>query len=191
MKSFFTFLFLLLMLNACSLDNTHKNQTKYAFIDQNQQNIQFWSNFDTLEIDTEKSKNINKVTLIMFLNLNSEDVKKYIYSINHLKETFPKVSIIGILTQHFPQQEIDEYIKINNIDFPILNPNDKKNIFTDFTNKINSNESTTSNNIEKKSSLEIPYFILYNKNGKKYQTYSGTIVEEIFTHDISTLLKLH
>lgn len=194
MKYFYSLL-LALFLIACS-DNTHKNQITYKFIDQKGQTIKIKSDFNTFDIHTDISKpqDIEKTTFIMFFDLNSSASKDYIISINNLKATFPKAYIIGILTQKYPKEDVENYIRDNNVNFAVLNPNDNKNLFSDFSKKINEENKKTDaadnpdeTNAQTNTMIELPFFVLYNRHGEKYQTYSGIIPEEMFDHDINSL----
>ncbi|PAF48323.1 hypothetical protein BKH41_06315 [Helicobacter sp. 12S02232-10] len=185
MKYFYGLILVLTLLSGCMSNGDHKNQVKYTFSDQNGQTFKIQSDFDTFNIRTQKSEKNDKVTLIMFLDLESQNCKDYILNIDHLKLTFPRASILGILIKPYSQEQISLYAKENNVDFPLLNPTDSKNIFEDFSHKINPPQE------EQNTSLEIPYFVLYNKHGKRYQTYSGIVMEEMFAYDIDALLKMH
>ncbi|PAF42593.1 hypothetical protein [Helicobacter sp. 11S03491-1] len=194
MKYFYTLLISLIFLAGCETQNHHKNQITYRFNDQNQNSIRIQTNFDTLNIDTKASRenqDMDKITLIMFLDLNSQNAKDYIFNINHLRLTFPKAYIVGILTNPVPQEQVDEYIQKNQVNFPILNPGDNKNLFFDFAKKINTidNPPQTQATDAQIPTLEIPYFVLYDKHANKYQTYSGFIPEEMFAYDIGVLSK--
>ncbi|PAF41639.1 hypothetical protein [Helicobacter sp. 11S02596-1] len=207
MRYFYALIMILVLLSGCTDRGEHKNQVKYTFSDQNGQTFQIQSDFDTLHRHTQDLKENDNVTFIMFLDLASSDAKDYILHINHLKLTFPKADILGILTQPYSPEEIKDYIQANNVDFTLLNPKDSKNIFNDFAKKVQKNgvlkntaqeakESEENapkeqNAEEQKLSLKIPYFVLYDKSGKKYQTYSGVVMEEMFAYDINTLLKTH
>ncbi|MDO7253153.1 hypothetical protein [Helicobacter cappadocius] len=196
MKYFYSLLIVLFFI-ACT-DNAHKNQTTYRFTDQEGQPIKIQTDFNTFDIfsDTPKPQDIEKTTLIMFLDLSSENSKDYILGLNHLTQTFPKAYIIGILTQKYPNTEIDQYIQTNHIHFPILNPTDSKNLLDDFFKKINESDEKVNPTDETQAqqtdtSSKIPFFVLYDKHGKKYQTYTGMIPEEMFAYDIDTLSKKH
>lgn len=194
MKYFYSLL-LALFLIACS-DNTHKNQIAYKFIDQKGEPIKIKSNFNSFDIhtDTSNPQDIEKTTFIMFFDLSSSASKDYIITINDLKEKFPKAYVIGILTQKYPKEDVENYIQNNNIHFTVLNPSDNKNLFSDFAKKINEENKKTDTadnpdetNTQTNTTIELPFFVLYDRHGEKHQTYSGIIPEEMFTHDINSL----
>lgn len=191
MRVFYSFILALFFLVACSQEN-HKGQTTYTFSNQDNQKIKIDSNINHLEVLNKDDKFLNKIVFIAFFDLDSKEFKNYIHSINNLKATYPKSYFVGILTKNYPQEEINTYIKENNIEFDLLNPNDKKNFFLDFKNKLsNSNKDDTESNSESKEEnlIPLPFFALYGKHGKLYQTYTGIIPEEMFSFDISTLIK--
>lgn len=193
--NFFYSLLLALFLIACA-DSTHKNQITYKFTDQKGEPIKIQSDFNTFDIytDTSKPQDIEKTTFIMFFDLNSNTSKDYIITINNLEAAFPKAYVVGILTQKYPKEDVQNYIRENNIHFTVLNPSDSKNIFNDFTKKITEENKKTDaadnpdeSNAQTNPMIELPFFVLYNRHGEKYQTYSGIIPEEMFAHDINSL----
>lgn len=194
MKYFYSLLLAVFLLG-CG-ESVHKNQITYKFTDQQGQPIKIQSDFDTFDIytDTPKPQDIEKTTFIMFFDLRSPTSKDYIITLNDLETNFPKAYIIGILTQKYSQEEIENYIRENNIHFSILSPSDSKNLFNDFAKKINEDNKKTeqtdhTNEAETQTTpmMEVPFFVLYNRHGEKYQTYSGVIPEEMFAHDINSL----
>ncbi|PAF53640.1 hypothetical protein BKH42_04795 [Helicobacter sp. 13S00482-2] len=196
MKYFYSILIGFFLI-ACG-DHSHKNQITYKFTDQEGRSMKIMSDFETFDIfnDIPKPQDIEKTTLIMFLDLNSEDSKNYIVSMNHLRTSFPKVYIATILTQKYPKTEIEEYVQANKVSFPVLNPADNKNLLNDFFKKINESEEKTdpadkAQADQMTSSVKLPFFVMYDRHGKKYQTYSGVIPEEMFDHDIDYLSKKH
>lgn len=209
MKYFYALL-LALFLVACG-DNGHKNQITYKFTDQQDTPIKIQTDLDTFDIykDTSNPQDIEKTTFIMFFDLSSSASKNYLTTMNNLTTTFPKAYILGILTQKYSQAEVQDYIQKNHIRFTLLNPKDNKNLFNDFVKKINEEnkkadtEDETKENVQKEqntakdgtketdtqanTTIELPFFVLYDRHGKKYQTYTGIIPEEMFAHDIDSL----
>lgn len=200
--------FAILLFAACSFEDKDKKNS-YNFIDQHAQNFEISTDFTTLKIKV-KSPMINKddkqddrVTLVMFFNLESAKAKDYFSNLNHLFSTFPKIRILGISVQSSSHENLDSYAKKNAINFTLLKPIDSKDLFVDLIefvrlvgtqSQANLDAQEVSLKDEKNQDLELlktPYFILYDKNGKKFQTYSGIILEEMFIHDISVLLRIY
>lgn len=201
-------LFAIVLFAACSFEDKGKKNS-YNFIDQRAQNFEISTDFMTLKIKVKNpmtnkdDKQDDKVTLVMFFNFESAKAKDYFSNLNHLFSTFPKIRILGVSIQSSSHENLDSYAKENAIDFTLLKPIDSKNLFVDFIefvrlvgtqNQANLDVQEISLKDEKTQDLELlktPYFILYDKNGKKFQTYSGIILEEMFIHDISALLRIY
>ncbi|PAF47321.1 hypothetical protein BKH46_04355 [Helicobacter sp. 12S02634-8] len=194
MKYFYGLMVCLVLFWGCSAGGGHKNQTQYTFSDSKGQTFKFWSDFENLELADKSNdpQDDGKIILLMFLDLQSQDSKDYILNIDHLLLTFPQIHIFGILTKPYPKEQITAYIAENQVNFPLLYPSDSKNMLQDFIRQSEKSQDQTPNpQADSNISPEIPYFVLYGKHGKKYQTYSGIVMEEMFAHDISTLLKAH
>lgn len=205
MKVRFYFLsafFIVFLLVACSSENPSKKNS-YEFVDQHSQNFKILTDFMTLKVEM-KSKNDgqdDKVIFMMFFDPKSSEAKNYFSNINHLFGNFPKIQILGILTQSIPDENLQTYAKRNGIKFTLLESIDSKNIFADFNRLMSTQNQEDIHNFQDVSSkdkkiqnLELPktpYFILYDKNGKKFQIYEGIILEEMFAYDISSLLRIY
>lgn len=208
MKVKFYFLsafFIIFFLVACSSENPSKKNS-YEFVDQRSQNFKISTDFMTLktEIKSKDESQDDKVIFVMFFDPKSSEAKNYFSNINHLFSNFPKIQILGILTQSSLDENLEAYAASNGIKFTLLESIDSKNIFADFINfnRLMStqnqedihNTQDISSKDKKIQNLELPktpYFVLYDKNGKKFQIYEGIILEEMFTYDISSLLRVY
>lgn len=157
-----------------------------------------------VEMKSKDDSQDDKAIFMMFFDPKSSEAKNYFSNINHLFSNFPKIQILGILTQSKPDENLEAYAKRNDIKFTLLESIDSKNIFADFADfnrLVSTQNQEDTHNVHDVSSKDkkiqnlglpkTPYFVLYDKNGKKFQVYEGIILEEMFAYDISSLLRVY
>lgn len=143
----------------------------FHFLDQDHHKIKIEIAKDSLQIPSKKAR--PRPVLIMVLGLNSQSAP-YATLFEHLKHAFrKKVEFLVILDKSYPQEQIDNFIKIHALHFPMLNPVDKAHPSTSL----------------KTTTWSLPYFLLYNAQGALYRSYRGVIVEEMLAKEIQDLLQ--
>ncbi len=145
--------------------------TLFNFLDQNHQEFRFKITPDHLQ--TLSPESTHKPLFIMVFSLDAPSAP-FITLFNRIQENFKdKVAFLGFLDKAYPQDQIENYTKDHTLHFPMLNPMDS----TPFSTPLNS------------TSWPLPYFLLYDKQGKLYQSYRGALVEEMLTKELQDLIQ--
>lgn len=168
-------------------DNSKRpGEKKYIFQTQNMEKIQIYTNFDFFEAKMNNKLLDSKNTLVFFFDLDSVACLEYMEVLKNLQANYGDLRVLAFLNKTSNQQNLEELIKKFEINFLILNPLENKNILRDFAAKIYPNQ----NSEKKQQDLRVPnlpFLILYDRNGKKFEQYEGAVPQEMFMHDLSKI----
>ncbi|ASM36816.1 TlpA family protein disulfide reductase [Campylobacter sputorum] len=122
--------------------------------------------------DGFKIENNDKAILFTFFTTWCPPCKAEIPHLNEIQDMFKdNLMVIGVLMEEKTQEEVNEFIKQNNINYEISSG--ESNFF--FGNAIGGING-------------VPYTILYDKNGKYISRYLGLVPREMLISDINKVL---
>ncbi|MCE3040350.1 TlpA family protein disulfide reductase [Helicobacter anatolicus] len=186
MKKIFVLLFvcMILMITGCQ-NQTKRYGKSYTFQTLEKEKIQIYTDIDFFNLVFKKKKKNVSNTLVFFFDPKNEACLEYFEVLNNLQAGYGDLQVVGVLNKNIKEEDFADFIEKFQINFLILNPTDNKSILKDFALKI----SLLSGKEDKIAAekIQLPFLLLYDKSGKRFEMYSGAVPQEMFMHDLSNL----
>ena len=160
----------------CSRDGRFDGAKRYVFGTFEGVKFEVRSNLDYLLV-AQKNKPITKNFLVFFLDLEDINCLEYTQTLKNLQKDYMDLQVVALSVKKLSREKMREFAIKNEINFLLLSPLDSRDMFKDFGARLEGDGS----------SVGLPFLLLYDKSGKKIQSYRGAVPQEMFMFDLSNL----
>ena len=167
---------MVLLLFGCSHDGRFDGAKRYNFETFEGEKFEVRSNLDYLLI-SQKNKPITKNLLVFFLDLEDANSLEYIQTLKNLQKDYIDLQVVALSVKKLSREKMREFGIKNEINFLLLSPLDSRDMLKDFGVRLEGEGG----------SVGLPFLLLYDKGGKKIQSYRGAVPQEMFMFDLSNL----